>query len=130
MRLVIDTNVLVSHVIALQSAFGLKVEAMMREHEVLRSAATFSELVQVLSRKKFDRYVTEEERDYFMQRFFNASEEIFIDRRIKACRDERNNMFLELAVCGRADMLITGDVDLLALDPFEGIRIVDVRKFT
>ncbi len=41
---------------------------------------------------------------------------------IRACRDARDDKFLELAVNGEASLIITGDADLLELDPFQGIR--------
>ena len=45
-------------------------------------------------------------------------------RIVRACRDPRDDKFLEAAVNGRADFVITGDKDLLALQPFAGIAIV------
>jgi uncharacterized protein len=45
-------------------------------------------------------------------------------RSIKACRDPKDDKFLELAVNGRADLIISGDKDLLVLHPFMGIAIV------
>ncbi len=42
---------------------------------------------------------------------------------IRVCRDSRDDKFLELAVDGRANMILTGDEDLLALHPFRGIAI-------
>ena len=43
---------------------------------------------------------------------------------VQACRDPRDNKFLEVAVNGRADILVSGDKDLLALHPFRGIDII------
>jgi len=43
---------------------------------------------------------------------------------IRACRDPKDDKFLEVAVHGQADAILTGDADLLALDPFRGIRIL------
>jgi putative PIN family toxin of toxin-antitoxin system len=43
---------------------------------------------------------------------------------IRACRDARDDKFLEVAVHGKADAIVTGDADLLALDPFQGIAIL------
>jgi predicted nucleic acid-binding protein len=45
-------------------------------------------------------------------------------RVIRACRDPDDDKFLEVAVNGKADALITGDTDLLVLDPLEGIPII------
>jgi predicted nucleic acid-binding protein len=50
-------------------------------------------------------------------------------RRIAACRDPTDDKFLELAVNGHADLLVTGDGDLLALDPFRQIPIVTPAAF-
>ena len=43
---------------------------------------------------------------------------------IRASRDPKDDKFLEAAVNGRADVIVTGDKDLLDLDPFRGIAIV------
>jgi predicted nucleic acid-binding protein len=52
------------------------------------------------------------------------AELVAITQRIAACRDPTDDKFLELAVSGRADLIISGDADLLALNPFRGIPIV------
>jgi putative PIN family toxin of toxin-antitoxin system len=48
---------------------------------------------------------------------------------IHACRDLRDDKFLEVAVHGRADVIVTGDADLLALDPFRGIAILTPDEY-
>ena len=47
-----------------------------------------------------------------------------VDVRITACRDSKDDEFLEVAVTGHATHIVTGDEDLLALNPFQGIQIV------
>ena len=49
--------------------------------------------------------------------------------RIAPCRDPRDDKFLELAAAGRADGLITGDADLLALGRFRGTEITTPAAF-
>ena len=49
--------------------------------------------------------------------------------KIVACRDPKDDKFLDLAVSGQATHLVTGDPDLLALHPFRGIDIVTARAF-
>jgi uncharacterized protein len=51
------------------------------------------------------------------------------DRRVAACRDPEDDKLLEIAVNGRADVIVTGDQDLLVLGPFEGIPIVGPATF-
>ena len=50
-------------------------------------------------------------------------------RRIIACRDPRDDKFLEVAVSGRAQVIVSGDEDLLTLHPFERIPIVTPARF-
>jgi len=45
------------------------------------------------------------------------------------CRDPNDNMILESAVMGKAEVIVTGDKDLLALGEYEGIRILTPRAF-
>ena len=48
---------------------------------------------------------------------------------IVACRDAKDDKFLELAVNGNAKLIVSGDEDLLILNPFQEIAIVTVRQF-
>ena len=50
-----------------------------------------------------------------MRRLFAQAERVIITETITACRDPDDDKFLELAVNGRADVIITGDDDLLVL---------------
>ena len=58
-----------------------------------------------------------------------AAELVAITERINACRDPRDDKFLELAVTGNADLIVSGDADLLVLNPFRGIPIVAPAAF-
>jgi predicted nucleic acid-binding protein len=53
-----------------------------------------------------------------------AAEEVFVSAPIRACRDPRDDKFLEAAVHGHADLILTGDRDLLDLHPFRAIAIL------
>ena len=48
---------------------------------------------------------------------------------ITICRDAKDDKFLELALNGRADIIVSGDQDLLTLNPFQGIPIVQPATF-
>ena len=45
-------------------------------------------------------------------------------QQVRASRDPKDDMFLEAAVNGRAEVIVTGDRDLLVLNPFRGISIL------
>jgi hypothetical protein len=57
--------------------------------------------------------------------------EEFIEPKIEIteCRDPKDNKFLELALAGNADCIVTGDKDLLVLNPFRGIKIISPSDF-
>jgi putative PIN family toxin of toxin-antitoxin system len=87
------------------------------------------ELADVLSRRKFDPYVTVQERQIFLRLLLSLVDLISVLPVIQACRDPKDDKFLELAVAGAASCIVTGDTDLLALDPFRGVRIVTPTAF-
>jgi putative PIN family toxin of toxin-antitoxin system len=96
---------------------------------MLVSGATLLELRGVLARPKFARYVDPREVEPFFSRIWDASEHINIHSVIQACRHPVDNKFLELAFDGQADLILTGDRDLLALHPFRGIPVVTPTQY-
>ena len=52
-----------------------------------------------------------------------------ITESISVCRDAKDNMILELAISGRADVIVTGDSDLLVLNPFQGMAVLVPQMF-
>ena len=128
-RVVLDTNVLISRLLAPRSTAALAVRLATDRDRVLASDATLSELADVLARPKFDPYVSIAERRAFLRLFARVAEQVAILRPIRACRDPRDDKFLELAVNGGAAVIVTGDADLLVLDPFHSVRIVTPAAF-
>ena len=82
----------------------------------------------MLHRKQFRRYIDEEDARSFVGALARESEWIDVKVQINACRDSKDDKFLEIAVSGQATQIITGDADLLMLDPFRGIRILSRRN--
>ncbi len=95
----------------------------------MASEATLMELAEVLDRSKFDPYVARGERQEFLRLFNRVAERVEVISVINACRDPRNDKFLELAVDGSAEIIVTGDRDLLALDPFRDVAIMTPARF-
>jgi putative PIN family toxin of toxin-antitoxin system len=48
---------------------------------------------------------------------------------VHACRDPRDDKFLDLAVNGEADLIVTGDDDLLVLQSFRGIPVITPARY-
>jgi predicted nucleic acid-binding protein len=65
----------------------------------------------------------------WLHELMEAAEPVEITERMAACRDPKDDKFLELAINGHADVLITGDSDLLALSPFRGIPVITPGDF-
>lgn len=128
-RWVFDTNCLVSRLLAPTGTAARAVDHALVSGILLVSTESLTELVNVLSRPKFDPYLTPEERSGFLRVLGGVARPVNITRRITACRDPKDNLFLEIAVHGEADAIITGDTDLLVLHPFQGIPILSPAEF-
>ncbi len=127
-RAVFDNNVLVSAALLAgvpRKAFDRLLEA----GSVLVSVPVLLELADVLNRPKFDAYVTHDERMRFMVSFLKVAEMIEIKETFNVCRDPKDDKLLDLAICGDASFLVTGDKDLLVLNPFHGVEITTPREF-
>ena len=129
MRLTLDTNVAVSAALFPNSLPGQVLGYAMRQRVLLASDATLSELNAVLRRPRFNRYLLEDERLDFLRSLERTAELVTITHRITACRDPKDDKFLELAISGNASHIITGDNDLLALHPFRNIPILTPAAF-
>jgi uncharacterized protein len=129
-RIVVDTNVLVSRLILPQSVPAQALRRAELEGRLLVSEATMYELADVLSRPRFDRYVNRENRKGFLQRLGNIAELVPIIRLVRECRDPKDDKVLEVALNGTADVIITGDSDLLMLNPWRGVAIVSPSEFS
>src|SRR5437870_8861311 len=128
-RVVIDTNALISRLVLPGSVPGQAVRKAVDEDQLLASDDTIMELADVLARPKFDPYMTVEERRQFLRLFDRVAERIPITHIVRACRDPKDDKVLELAVNGAAQLIITGDADLLALHPFRGIDILTPARY-
>jgi uncharacterized protein len=129
LRCVFDTNVLVSALLLPDSKPRKALDLALRKGKVLLSFSTLAELYEVLSRKQFRRYVDDEDVRSFLAALTREAQWVDVDVRITACRDSKDDKFLELAASGHATHIVTGDSDLLALNPFRGIQILPPHSF-
>ena len=128
-RIVIDTNVLVSATILPTSVPRQAVDSALNDGIVLLSEATFGELKETLFRPRFDEYISVKERELFLAQLGQSAEFVPIIQRVRECRDPKDDQILDVALNGRADVIVTGDEDLLALHPWRGIAIVTPREY-
>jgi len=129
LRVVLDTNVVVSALLLDESASRSAFDRAFEKGGVLLSLPVLAELDEVLARPKFRKYVSEEDVRLFLAAYVRKAEWIEIAESIRACRDPKDDKFLELAASGHATHIISGDDDLLSLSPFRGIVITPPAAF-
>ena len=128
-RYVFDTNVIVSSLLFDRSKPAQAFNYALNHGEILLSSELLSELSDVLGRKKFDRFLTSEERDEFLETFIDRAILVDIIEKVQECRDPKDDKILELALNGQAQYIVSGDKDLLVLNPFRDVKIVTVEEF-
>jgi uncharacterized protein len=128
-RFVFDTNVLVSGLLFAESKPAQAFFLALRTGILLTSLAALHELSSVLHRKKFDKYLTSDEREQFLDHYTRSAITIEITETIQMCRDPNDDKFLEIATNGAATYLVTGDPDLLVIHSFRGIPIISPDTF-
>lgn len=126
---VVDTNVLVSAALSPYSTNADALKKALSLGKIVYSRATWTEFLEVLFRKKFDRYFTVAARRQIADRFIVHFENRETTEAIQACRDPNDDKYLELAVSAGASAIITGDKDLLILHPFRNISILSAADF-
>ena len=124
MKIVFDTNTLISSILKKGSSPDLAFTLAVLSHQILASLKTLEELNSILQRKKFDAYFKEESRRQFYRNFASFCHLVDVTSVVTICRDPKDDKFLELSVDGKADYLITGDKDLLSLNYYEQTKIV------
>ncbi|MBN4073627.1 putative toxin-antitoxin system toxin component, PIN family [Mariprofundus ferrooxydans] len=116
-RLVFDTNTIVSALLFEQGRLAwLRPFWQAGKHQPLASRATIQELIRVLAYPKFK--LNEPQIQALLADYLPYVESVDIPEcmpTLPQCRDKKDQMFIELATIGAADVLITGDADLLAM---------------
>jgi putative PIN family toxin of toxin-antitoxin system len=124
-KLVVDTNVLIAGLVAEGLCRDI-VKRRLASCELFTSPALLNELAEKM-REKFDLKVNQ-------LPFFKVYKEhaTLVDPMPlaqPACRDPDDDEVLATAVCAGADIILTGDADLLVLKSFQGIDILSPRQF-
>ena len=129
LRFVFDTNTIVSAFLFERSKPSRSLQTALDSGEVLLSVAVVTELNQVLEREKFDRYLSKKKRKALLSALIAEGFIVDVTETLKACRDPKDDKFLELAVSGEAHCIVSGDKDLIALNLFRGIPILSASEF-
>lgn len=132
MRAVVDTGVLVSGLIRPRGTIGDVLHALRDgRFTTIYSTPMMVEVIDVLGRAKFRaKYHVQFDDITALVNLIRLRGELVIPKRvITVCRDPKDNKFLEAALAGEAEAIVTGDDDLLTLHPFEGVDILRPAEF-
>jgi uncharacterized protein len=125
-KLLLDSNVLVAALVARGACADL-LEHCVREHEVVTSQPLLDELHDVLTRK----FKQRESDARSAVRLFRETFTLVVPEPLEppVCRDRDDDVVLATALAAACDAIITGDRDLLVLDPFRDIRVLAPSAF-
>jgi uncharacterized protein len=127
MRVVIDTNIIVS------GYLGGALEAIIVAWKSGKFTLVVSDTIAdeyhvVLKRPKFK--IERAELDDFFALLLDKAEFVISLETVKAIPDDpTDNKFLEAAIAGKADLIVSGDRHLLELETFRNIPIIAAREF-
>lgn len=129
MRVVVDTNILVSFAIRPNLDFERMFDFLAAHGVTLVSEETIGELFVVLGRASFSPYISQQSAIEYVEWYAGISEMISVTERVAACRDPRTiNSYLWRSR-GEADCIVSGDNDLLDMVAFGGIPVCRVAEF-
>ncbi len=129
MRYVFDANVIISALLFENSKPAQALRYALANGEVLLSLDLLEELNEVLGREKFNRYLTSDEREEFLEALIERAVLVEITENVRECRDPKDDKVLELALNGEAQYIISGDRDLLVLHPFRDALVITADEF-
>ena len=123
-KVVVDTNIFVSAFLGSKNAKLIIRDIFTDQHLLIMSHEQLQEIKTVMQRPKFSKYIHFHEIDEFISILSLRIRVPSNYGKINDCRDEKDNMILEAAVYGNADFIISGDEDLLILNPYRWINIL------
>ena len=132
MRFVIDTNIFVSAMMNEDSDVSRAVYVAIKRGHLLFSSITFLELLNVIERVSVKKYIKLELKNIILHLLEHSKKikKVEVTEVITDCPDPKDNKFLELAVCGKADVIISSDVKhLIPMSPYRGIPILRPKEF-
>lgn len=128
---VVDTNVLLSVALAPTGVPAMLVDRLLQAGKLVFSDRTFAELDARIWQPKFDRYLPIERRRRLLREASAAAYWVDVASALSTCRysrDPDDDAFVHAAIAAAASRLVTGDNDLLCLNPLDDLRILSPRQ--
>ncbi len=128
-EVVIDTNILISAMLKKGPARTIVNKWLTQEFHLNISPHLLNELVFVLQKPKLSKWLSTFDSGLLVSAIKARARLVKPSHKINICRDSKDNIVLECAVEAKADVIVTGDRDLIVLSPFNGIKIISPRMF-
>lgn len=129
MRVVIDTNVLISGIFWTGKPKQVLNSARQKLIDAVTSKVLMNELEEILTREDKPFRLTKTEVNRVVKEILSFGTLIKPTSTISICQDDDDNRVLECAVSGNAEYIITGDPHLLKLKSYKNIKIVKPTEF-
>lgn len=126
---VIDSNVLISAFVFNSKNPSEVLMRCLKKGKMVVSDEVLEEYKAKVLSEKFEPIIPLAKREHSLTLFIRVCEKVLISEKITDCRDTDDNKFLELAVAANAACIVTGDKDLLTLNPFRNILILTPADF-
>lgn len=128
-HIVLDSNVLISAALSPSGMAANVVNYVIKHHTIVFSGETFDELQTRLWRPKFDRYITLEQRKLILHDLGAIAAWVEIHNSTRYSRDIDDDKFIATALAGNAEIIVSGDADLLVLETINNVRILQPADF-
>ena len=126
LRVVLDTNVLISAIISEGKPRELLKRGIANQFSIVTSNLILKEIALVLQRPKFK--TSEDEIHRIIRALARSADVVKVKSKFKAVReDPKDDMIIQTAYDGHADMIVTGDSHLLRLENYRGIKIITIE---
>lgn len=127
MRILLDTNVLISALIKTGKPSELLDTVLAKNHALILSRPIIEEFSKVVADPRIKRYVEPEEAAAFLRMLVARGVVVRVTSRARTLKSA-DDVILNTAYDGQADLIVTGDKHLLELKQFKGIEIMSVSE--
>ena len=131
-RAVLDTNLLVSYLLTHRPPIATLIGRHLAQDDFVLVTAPelLAELDRVLAYPKLQRYYADDERTRFVALVMALSEVVDLPETLpRVCRDPDDDRVIACAVVGNADVIVSGDEDLLSLQQVGDMLILTAAQF-
>jgi len=128
-KVIVDTNIYISFLIG-KTLKGFQKAIDSDRFLIITSKEQVAELIDVFNRPKIRKYFSKEKVSSFFDLLDEKTKIINFNTPVTICRDPKDNYLLSMAIDAKADLLISGDKDLLEIGKIESTRIMSFTEFS